>query len=191
MCVPIAERREVRFDGRKTLNLQVFNGPLPLPLGPSFPLCLLPSLLLFTIDPPPTLHTEYSTKQSDGGRDEQARFSIDFLIYSALRKERSVSSFQGRGREKGALATPPSWPTPLRPPRMEDTHPLLKYALCRTPNERANEHERGACFDNYSEIPLTLSLFSPSLPQLCSLFVTAAPTDEWRESRDLARRKQL
>ena len=83
---------------------------------PSVPWFSVLSLLPFTIDPPPTLHTEYSTKQSDG------RNSLDFLIYSALRKERSVSSFQRREGERRsvALATPP--PPPRRGLRRRDPH---------------------------------------------------------------------
>ena len=117
MCVPIAERREVRFDGRKTLNLQVFNGPLPLPLGPSFPLCLPPS---FFSPLTPRRHFTLNIQPNSRTEGRRARFSIDFLIYSALRKERSVSSFQGRGRERGALwrhhrrgcCAPHGWKTP-------------------------------------------------------------------------------
>ena len=133
MCVPIAERREVRLDGRKTLNLQVFNGPLLLPLGPS--LCLPASLLLFTIDPPPTLHTEYSTKQSDGGTRRTILYRLPHLLGIEKRAKRLLFPGKREG-DRGALATPLPWPTPppLRPPRMEDTHPLLKYALCQRPN---------------------------------------------------------
>ena len=138
MCVPIAERRrEVRFDGRKTLNLQVFNGP---PLSPSwtFPLCLSASLLLFTIDPPPTLHTEYSTKQSDRGTG-----AILYRLPHLLGIEKRAKRLLFPGKREGdrgrfgdttvrvvALAAVPC------PPRMEDTHPLLKYALCQRPNGR-------------------------------------------------------
>ena len=71
----------------------------------------------FTLNIQPNSRTEGRT----------GRFSIDFLIYSALRKERSVSSFQARGRERegrfgdttvrvvahAAAAVPPhGWKTP-------------------------------------------------------------------------------